>query len=103
MTETTNVFSIINRYVKDIFEKTTAKNIPIRRLSIWFNDVCDEGCEGYDLFTNYEQVAKEKKCEKAALRIKEKFGKNAMLRGMDLQEGATAIIRNKQIGGHNGE
>jgi len=36
------------------------------------------------------------------LEIKDKFGKNAMLRGMDLQEGATQQVRNKLIGGHNG-
>ena len=103
MTETTNVFSIVNKYVKKLFQTTTDKKIPIRRLSIWFNDLCDEGCEGYDLFTNFEKVEKEKKCEKAALAIKEKYGKNSMLRAMDLQDGATAIIRNKQIGGHNSE
>jgi DNA polymerase V len=103
MNETTNVFSIITKYVKELFEKTTARHIPIRRLAIWFSDLCDEGCEGYDLFTNFEQVEKEKKVEQAALEIKKKFGKNAMLRGMDLQEGATAIMRNKQIGGHNSE
>ena len=103
MSQTTNVFSIISKYVKDLFERTTARNVPIRRLAIWFNNLCDEGCEGYDLFTNFELVEKEKRVEQAALEIKKKFGKNAMLRGMDLQEGATAIIRNKQIGGHNSE
>ena len=47
-------------------------------------------------------MQKEKKKKKAVLEIKEKFGKNAMLRGFDLQEGATQKERNKLIGGHNG-
>ncbi|HOO23397.1 MAG TPA: DNA repair protein [Clostridia bacterium] len=102
MTETTAVYSIVGKYIERIFEETTHKDVPIRRLWIWF-DVCGEGCEGYDLFTNFEAVEKEKKVERAVLNIKDRFGKNAMLRALDLQDGATAIIRNKLIGGHNGE
>ncbi len=102
MSETTNVYSIVSRYIDKIFTATTHRELPIRRLSIWF-DVCDEGCEGYDLFTDFEAVQKEKKIEEAVLAVKDKFGKNAMLRATDLQEGATTVIRNKLIGGHNGE
>ena len=47
-----------------------------------------------------EQLKKEKDIQKAILDIKKKFGKNAILKGMSLQEGATAIDRNNQIGGH---
>ena len=43
---------------------------------------------------------KEKKMQKAVLSIKNKFGKNAVLKGMNFEEGATAKTRNKQIGGH---
>ncbi len=102
MSETTAVFSIVSRYIEKIFAETTHKDVPIRRLSIWF-DVCDEGCEGYDLFTNFDAIQKEKNIEKAVLDLKDKFGKNAMLRATDLQDGATTIIRNKLIGGHNSE
>ncbi|NLZ25885.1 MAG: DNA repair protein [Clostridiales bacterium] len=102
MTETTSVYSIISRYVLDLFEKTTDKHTPIRRLGVSF-DVVAEGCEGYDLFTDFDAVQKEKRAEEAVLNIKDKYGKNALLRGIDLEEGATAIIRNKLIGGHNGE
>ena len=102
MTETTAVYSIVSRYVEQIFTQTTHKDVPIRRLWIWF-EVCDEGCEGYDLFTDFEAVQKEKYLEQTVLKIKDKFGKNAMLRATDLQDGATTIIRNKQIGGHNSE
>ena len=64
-----------------------------------------------DLFTDYEalekekqrneeQLAKERKMQEAMLSIKKKYGKNAVLKGMNLQEGATAVQRNAQIGGH---
>ena len=67
--------------------------------------------EQMDLFTDYaslrkeqerekEQLAREEKMQKAVLEIKKKFGKNAILRGMNLEEGATARDRNNQIGGH---
>ena len=47
-----------------------------------------------------EALEKEKKLQKATLNIKKKFGKNAILKGMNLQEGATAKDKNSQIGGH---
>lgn len=47
-----------------------------------------------------EQLRKEKDMQKAVLEIKNRFGKNAILKGMSLQDGATAIDRNNQIGGH---
>lgn len=103
MRETTNLYSIISKYVEEIYNKTTVKTFPIRKLGIWFSDVVDEGCEGYDLFTDFSEIEKEKTAESAVIGIKEKFGKNAMVRAMDLQDGATAILRNKKIGGHNSE
>lgn len=103
MSESTHVYSIINRYVDKLFRETTNPNVPIRRLGICFNHIMDEGCEGYDLFTDFEKVEREKKLEHTVLDIKGKFGKNAMLRAIDLQEGATQVTRNKYIGGHNSE
>lgn len=47
-----------------------------------------------------EKLAKERKLQEAMLSVKKKFGKNAVLKGMNLQEGATTIERNRQIGGH---
>lgn len=103
MKETTNVFSIIGKYVKELFLETTNREIPIRRLGIAFSDVCDEGCEGYDLFTNFDNIEKERRGERVALDIKQKFGKNSIIRALDLQQGATTTIRNKLIGGHNAD
>ena len=62
-----------------------------------------------NLFTDYEaqrkkkeeeELAREKRMQQAVLEIKKKFGKNAVLKGMNLEEGATAVKRNSQIGGH---
>lgn len=67
--------------------------------------------EQINLFTNYEKVdmerkkeneklQNEKKIQKTIIEIKNKYGKNAILKGMNLEEGATTIERNNQIGGH---
>ena len=67
--------------------------------------------EQLDLFTDYaalevkkkevqEERNREKSVQKAVLDIKKKYGKNAVLKGMNLIEGATAVTRNRQIGGH---
>ena len=52
------------------------------------------------MFTDQTQLDREKKMQHAMLDIKKKFGKNAILKGMNLEEGATAKDRNSQIGGH---
>lgn len=86
--------------VEAAFEKAAIRDIPIRRLAICFGDVCDEGCEGYDLFTDWNSIEREKSREKAVLEITEKHGKNAVLRGVNYFEGATQRERNEMIGGH---
>ena len=103
MVECTNLYSIISGYVSRLFDKTVVRDVPIRRLGISFHNIMDEGCEGYDLFTDYDKIEREKAIEQTVLGIKDRFGKNAMLRGLDFVEGATAITRNTLIGGHNGE
>ena len=102
MSETTSVFSIIREYVKKLYNETTYKDTPIRGLGV-FLTVVPEGQENYDLFTDYDATQKEKKGEMVAVQIKEKYGKNAILRAVDLKEEATQQIRNKLVGGHNGE
>ena len=101
MHETTNLPKIITPYVLALFDRTTDKLTPIRRIGVGFDNVCDEGCEGYDLFTNWEEVEKQKALARTTLEIQSKFGKNAIVRASDLQEGATLMTRNKLIGGHN--
>ena len=82
------------------FEKTANRNTPIRRLGIAFSEVCDEGCAGYDLFTNFEQVEREENVQRATLDIKERFGKNALLKAVNLMPEGTQRERNEFIGGH---
>ena len=70
------------------------------KLSISFGNICDELCEGYDFFTDLEAVESEKAREKAVLGIMDKYGKNAVLRGINFMPGATQRERNGMIGGH---
>ena len=104
--------------VTELFERIVDKNLLIRRVNITANHVVDEAAvqktdsnEQLDLFTDYEaeqankayeeaELAREKKMQKAILQIKKKYGKNAILKGMNLEEGATTVERNEQIGGH---
>ena len=103
MHETTNLYSIIKPYVRNLFQQTTDKTAPIRRIGIDFTNLVDDCCEGYDLFTDMEAISREKRSEGAVLHLQDRYGKNAVLRASDLLEGATAIQRNKLIGGHNSE
>ena len=103
----------------DLFDRIVDKNLLVRRLNIVANHVLPEadapkkndGYEQLDFFTDYAaldaeqekekaELAREKKMQQAVLTIKKKFGKNAILKGMNLEEGATAKDRNSQIGGH---
>ncbi len=66
-------------------------------------------CEQLNLFTNYSEEEKKKRLEqmernlqRTMLEIKKKYGKNAIIKGMNLQDGGTTIERNGQIGGHKG-
>ena len=100
MNSATALFSRVKEYVSRLYEEVAIREVPIRRLGIAFDGVVDEGCEGYDFFADTERIEKEKRAEGAALEIMRRMGKNAILRGMDLEEGATTIERNGMIGGH---
>lgn len=109
---------LITEAVMELYDKIVNPSLLIRRLNISANHVVPEQSiskeqkmEQLDLFTNYEELEKqreeenaalerEKKMQQAILSIKKKFGKNSILKGMNLQEGATAKDRNNQIGGH---
>ena len=72
----------------------------IRRINITCNKVIKEGYYQYDLFTDPEEVEREKRIQNVLLSIKKRYGKNAVLRGCNLYECSTLIERNSQIGGH---
>ncbi len=100
MSVCTNSILVIMPYVVDLYSRIMDRNIPLRRVYLSYNHVRDEVFEQYDLFTNQEQVERNRKLQKTALDIKKKFGKNALVRGMDLEEAGTTMERNRQIGGH---
>ena len=72
----------------------------IRHIGISFNRLIDETIQQYDLFTAPEQLEKERDVQKAMIEIKSRFGKNAVLKGMNLLDVGTTRERNVQIGGH---
>ena len=86
--------------VMQLYDRIVNPQLTVRRLNLVAIDVVDESNEGFDLFTDVQKQEREKKRLKAELMIKKRFGKNAIVKGMDLQEGATTIERNGQIGGH---
>ena len=102
--------------VMELYSKIVNKNLLIRRITITANNVVDEEIvknaktfEQVNLFTDYEKKENEIKKEKAEkeiqkvlINIKKKYGKNAILKGMNFEEGATTINRNTQVGGHKG-
>ncbi len=100
MTVTTNSYRVIIPYVLELYERIVQRDKPIRRLSVTCNGVVSEVYEQYDLFTDYAVIERDRKLQKAALEIKRRFGKNALIRGMDLQRAGTTVERNQQIGGH---
>ncbi len=104
--------------VMELYDRIVDKDLLIRRINITANKLVDEhtvanndAYEQLDFFTDYEAVKKQREKEEAdldrerhmqeaMLSIKKKYGKNAILKGMNLQDGATAKDRNAQIGGH---
>lgn len=97
----TNIFSVLEEEMTKLYHEIVVKDKPIRKIMIGFNDLQDEAFEQLDLFTSEAKVDKERKKQKAMSRIKEKFGKDAIMRGISLQDAATQRKRNKLIGGHN--
>lgn len=109
---------LIMEAVMTLFERVADKNLLVRRVNVTANHLAaestvrqDASYEQLDLFTDYAAaqkkraeedavLAREKKMQEAMIKIKAKYGKNAILKGMNLEEGATTVDRNRQIGGH---
>lgn len=105
---------MITEAVIELFERITDPKLLVRRLTLCANHVIGENaaeennaCEQLDLFSSgeskvveEEQLQREKRRQQAILGLQKRFGKNVVLKGMNLQEGATAVERNSQIGGH---
>lgn len=115
----TSSSSMMMNTAAELFDRLVNPDLLIRRLNLTVNHVVPESVaatqhtepQQLDLFTDYEALEKQKQKEQAKLekerrmqevqlKIKQRFGKNAILRGLNFSEGATAIERNEQIGGH---
>lgn len=96
----TNRSSLIIENTGRLFQSITDKHTPIRRLGVCANHVVSEDYLQYDLFSDPSEVEKEKNLQHAILDIKHRFGKNAIMRGMNLLPCSTYRERNTQIGGH---
>lgn len=86
--------------VLDLYDRIIEKNLMVRRINLTANNLGEEGFEQFDLFVDPVEREKERRLQETMLSIKKKFGKNAILKGMNLEEGATTKERNNQIGGH---
>lgn len=86
--------------ILELYDRIVSPELSVRRITLGANHLVEEGYEQLDLFTDPETRTKERKLQEAMLHIKKKYGKNAILKGIDLEEGATTRQRNAQIGGH---
>lgn len=109
---------LITEAVMELYDRIINPILLVRRITLTANHVVEESRTGQEehyeqmnLFTDYEalerqrkeeeeDLEREKRIQKTVLDIKKKYGKNAIVKGMNLEEGATAISRNQQIGGH---
>lgn len=86
--------------IMELYDRIVSKELLVRRVTVSANNLVEERYEQYDLFSDPAELAKERKIQEAMLSIKKKFGKNAILKGINLEDGATTMERNNQIGGH---
>ena len=107
---------LITDAVIELYERIVDEHLLVRRINVTANHVIPEhevtiSCEQLDLFTDYETIEREKQqreeelqreknMQLAILDIKKRYGKNAILRGTNFEEGAMTVERNNQIGGH---
>ena len=96
----TNADIILVPAVSALFERIANPDLAIHRLNISVNHVIEEEYRQYSMFTDVQELERNRKLQTAMLDIKKKFGKNAILKGINLQEASTMQERNQQIGGH---
>lgn len=114
----TSSTKLIMDKVMELYDKIVNPELLVRRITVAANHLVEESAveeknavEQLELFTDYsalqkeqkaekEELAKERRLQETMLAVKKKFGKNAMIKGMNLQKGAMTVERNNQIGGH---
>lgn len=87
-------------YVEQLYRRIVRPGAYIRRITLTYTGVMTEDYQQFDLFSDPEETEKDVKAQRAAISIKQRYGRNAILKGMNLEESATTIERNGQIGGH---
>ena len=97
---TTNSYRVLMDAYTMLYARTTRRGVPIRRVNISANSVLDECFEQYSFFVDPSVMEKDRKILQSVNQIKARYGKNAVLKGMDLCEAGNSIQRNAQIGGH---
>lgn len=102
LAEYTSSYKKIMEKFTELYDKFVFPNRKIRKLTVGLNNLVYGEYTVYDLFSSPEQDEKESVMQKTVVDIKQKFGKNAILKGTSFEPKATGRERNKMIGGHNG-
>ena len=100
----TSATSILLQSMTELFDRIVDEKLFVRRIYVVASQVKDEdSAEGrqLSLFEENTDTSRERKQQEAILEIRRRFGKNAILKGMNFEEGATTRERNRQIGGHH--
>ena len=100
--EFTNSYKKLSEHFEEIFKETTNKYFPIRRINIGLNNLQDDSFTTITFFTDIEAEEKERKLQETIVDLRNKYGKNTVLKGISYLENATARDRNRMVGGHNG-
>ena len=87
-------------YVEQLYRRIVRPGAYIRRITLTYTGVMTEDYQQFDLFSDPEETEKDVKAQRAVISIKQRYGRDAILKGMNLEESATTIERNGQIGGH---
>jgi DNA polymerase V len=95
-----NSDKVLRDEIVKLYNKIVDRYSPIRRVNISCNNVSEEEYVQFSFFDDVEALEKERKIQSVVVELKKKYGKDAVLKGMNFNEGATTIERNHQIGGH---
>ncbi len=100
LTDCTNSDRVLIPEIVKVYSEILDQAMPIRRIGISANNIESDEYFQYSLFTDENVLEKNRKIQNAVLDIKQKYGGNAILKGMNLNEHGTTVLRNEQIGGH---
>ena len=97
----TNSYRTLMAAIERLWRETVDQGRSIRRINVGFGDLVPEDLATWDLFGDAARDERERKLGRAVLAVKDKFGKNALIKGVSLHDKATGRERNEQIGGHH--